>query len=240
MQFSIRREVGFSTYQQDLAGLQGVPIELAFPHRLDEHLEGCAGIGKLAAFVKNNGIVCPSVHAPQGRLTHGGFLSWARDVVAFSEDVGARTVVFHPETVPKIGRTDLQLVAVRHLMELQRETRVQIAVEAFRNAKRVLTPEEVGERGIWMVLDTSHVFEDRALDLMSRYHRTIAGVHLSEMRADDTGAVRPHMPVTDFAFTVLDALKARDWEGTVTLEYLIEYHSQLVPDRAALEALYTT
>jgi len=241
MCLAIRKEVGFQTYQQDLAGLTGIPIELALPYKLEEYRKGSGNLGALAAFVNHAGIVCPSVHAPQGRLTDDGFFSWARDVVLFAEAVGARSVVFHPESVRKAERANLQLLAVRRVRELQRETAVRIAIETFGSAKRVLVPEEVGERGLWMVLDTSHVFQDRALDLIRRYHATIAGVHLSEMREDEaTGEVRPHMPVEGFGFEVLHLLQEKGWHGTVTLEYLPDYHHRLLPDRQALEGLFPT
>jgi sugar phosphate isomerase/epimerase len=195
MCFAIRREVGFQTYQQDLQGLAGIPIELALPYKLEEYRTGRGNLGALTAFVKGVGIICPSVHAPQGRFTDDGFMSWARDVVLLAEAVGARSLVFHPESVRKDERGNLQLLAVRRVRELQRETAVRIGIETFGNAKRVLSPEDVGERGLWMVLDTSHVFENRTRELIERYHGTIASIHLSEMREDETGELRPHMPV---------------------------------------------
>ena len=91
----------------------------------------------------------------------------------------------------------------------------------------------------WTVLDTSHVFENRTLDLIEQYHGIIAAVHLSEMREDsETGEVRPHMPVEGFGFDVLNLLQKKGWQGTVTLEYLPEFHGQLLPDRRALEELF--
>jgi sugar phosphate isomerase/epimerase len=130
-------------------------------------------------------------------------------------------------------------LAVRNIRQLQRDTAVRIAVETFGGPKRVLTPEEVGEREIWMVLDTSHLFEDRIFALIERYHGTIAGVHLSEMRKDKTtGEMRPHMPVEGYGIDVLERLRAKGWQGTVTLEYLPDYHGRLLPDRQALEGLF--
>jgi hypothetical protein len=238
MHFSIRREAGFTTYEQDLKGLTGIPIELALPYKLEEYLKGSGNLGALAAFVRQAGISCPSVHAPQGRLTDDGFMSWALETVRFAEAVGALSLVFHPENVPVLERPNLQRQAVRHLRQLQRETKLRICVETFGNRKRVLTPEEVEEREMWMVLDTSHVHLNRILALVKRYHRGIAGVHLSELRKDEKGEERPHLPVETYGIDVLDELKLRGWEGTVTLEYLFEYHGQLLPDRDTLEALY--
>jgi len=239
MHFSIRREAGFLTYAQDLKGLVALPIELALPYRLDEYLEGASALPELAAFVRQEEIRCPSVHAPQGRLTHEGFLSWAHDVVRFAGMIGASTVVFHPENVRKDERQNLQVVALGNLKALQRGTRVRVAVETFGSSKRVLLPEEIGEKQLWMVLDTSHLFPERIFPLIERYHGTIAAVHLSEMRADAIGQVRPHMPVRDYGFEVLRALKEKGWQGTVTLEYLPDYHDQLASDREVLEALFS-
>lgn len=240
MNFAIRREVDLSTYRHNLKGLEGIPIELALPYRLDEFLKGTSQLQVLAAFVRDTGIISPSVHAPQGRIADDNFLFWARDVVLFAEVVGARSLVFHPESVRKDQRENLQMLAVRRVRELQRETAVRICVETFGSPKRVLLPEEVGERGLWMVLDTSHVFQDRARDLIERYHETIAAVHLSELREDaTTGEVRPHMPVQSFGIDVLRLLQEKGWSGTVTLEYLPEYHNRLLPDRQALEGLFS-
>ncbi len=241
MPFAIRREAHFETYEQDLKGLQGIPIELALPYQLEVYLQGRGRLEALTTFVKDARISCPSVHAPQGRLTDDNFLSWAGETVRFAEAVGAGVVVFHPENTRKDARTNLQLTALGNIRKLQRETGLRIAVETFGGPKRLLSPEEIGERHLWMVLDTSHVEQDRARDLIGRYHGTIAAVHLSEMRLDEkTGEKRPHLPVTDFGREVLRLLEAKGWQGTVTLEYLPEYHDQLLPDREKLEGLFPT
>jgi sugar phosphate isomerase/epimerase len=241
MHFSIRREVGFTTYDQDLKGLTGIPIELALPYKLEEYLKGRGKLEALTAFVRDAGIICPSVHATQGRLTDDHFMSWAGETVRFAEAVGAGVVVFHPENTRKDTRTNLQLIALGNIRKLQRETTgVRIAVETFGGPKRLLSPEEIGERHLWMVLDTSHVEQDRTRDLIGRYHGTIAAVHLSEMRLDEkTGEKRPHLPVTDFGRDVLRLLHEKGWQGTVTLEYLPDYHDQLLPDRQTLEELFS-
>jgi sugar phosphate isomerase/epimerase len=239
MNFAIRREANFETYEQDLQGLQVVPIELALPYQLKYYLQNRGKLEALTAFVKDAGINCPSVHAPQGRLTDDGFMSWAGETVQFAESVGAGVVVFHPENTRKDERTNLQLIALRNIRELQRGTAVRIALETFGGDKRLLWPEEIGEKKLWMVLDTSHLDQDRAVDLIGRYHGTIAAVHLSEMRLDEkTGEKRPHMPVEGFGFDVLRLLKEKGWHGVVTLEYLPDYHDQLLPDRQALEGLF--
>jgi sugar phosphate isomerase/epimerase len=239
MPFAVRREVTLEDHEQDLKGLQGIPIELALPYQLKYYLQNRDKLGALATYVKDQAVICASVHATQGRLTDDGCMSWAGETVRFAEAVGAEVVVFHPEATRKDERANLQIIALRNIRDLQRGTAVRICVETFGSAKRVLLPEEVGEKGLWMVLDTSHVFQDRALDLIERYHGTIAAVHLSEMRLDEkTGEKRPHMPVTGFGLEVLRLLQEKGWHGVVTLEYLPDHHDQLLPDRQALADLF--
>ena len=239
MCFAIRREVTLEDHERDLAGLNGVHIELALPHRLEDHLAKRGNLDSLAACVEKLEISCPSVHAPQGRLSDAAFLSWARETVRFAETVKARVIVFHPESAPLLERPALQLLAVRHLMELQRDTAVRVAVETFGNRKRILRPEELGEKGMWMVLDTSHVFPERIAALIDGYHGCLAGIHLSEMRKEAaTGETRPHLPVESYGLHVLMKLREKGWSGAVTLEYLPEYHHRLLQDRNALEALF--
>jgi len=36
MRFSIRRDVSLTSYTGDLSGLEGIPIELALPYRLED------------------------------------------------------------------------------------------------------------------------------------------------------------------------------------------------------------
>ena len=206
MQFSVRREAHFETYAQDLSGLAHVPIELALPYKLDEYLQGAAELPGLAAFIHRGASAAPRSTPPRGAspttvLSHGRARRYGLP------SPSARSIVFHPENVRKDERTNLQLLALRNIQQLQRATNVRVAVETFGSRKRVLLPEELGESGLWMVLDTSHVFQERALDLIRRYHAIIAGVHLSEMREDEaTGEVRPHMPVEGFGFEVLRLL----------------------------------
>jgi hypothetical protein len=116
-----------------------------------------------------------------------------------------------------------------------------VAVETFGNAKRIITPEETIDFKLPMVLDTSHLFVHRIFEIIQVYHSGILGVHLSEMRYDDTaGHDLPHLPVASYGIEVLEALRAKDWRGNVTLEYLPQFHDQLIPDRAVLEELFAS
>jgi len=239
MRFSIRRGVNLQSLEESLAGLVGIPIELALPHKLDQFLPDMDRLDDLAAHVQDTGIIVSSVHAPQGRLADEGFMQWAVPTMHFAEKTGAPVAVFHPESVPKLSKPSAQSIALRNVKRLQSDTSVTVAIETFGSAKRVLTPEEVIERGLPLVLDTSHLFVRRIFEIIEAYHAGIVGVHLSEIRYDDeAGHDLPHMPVASYGIEVLQALRTRGWDGNVTLEYLPQYHDRLIPDRQALEELF--
>lgn len=55
------------------------------------------------------------------------------------------------------------------------------------------------------------------------------------MRYDDAaGHDLPHLPVESYGIEVLQALRAKNWDGNVTLEYLPQFHDRLIPDRHQL------
>ncbi|OPY00287.1 MAG: hypothetical protein A4E60_02376 [Syntrophorhabdus sp. PtaB.Bin047] len=168
-------------------------------------------------------------------------MSWALPTVQFAQKVGASVAVFHPESVPKLSKPSAQTMALGNLRRLKRETDIVVAIETFGNAKRVLTPEETIEIKLPMVLDTSHLFVPRIFEIIHAYHSGIVSLHLSEMRYDDAaGHDLPHLPVASYGIEVLEALRAKDWSGNVTLEYLPQFHDQLIPDRAVLEELFAS
>ncbi len=118
---------------------------------------------------------------------------------------------------------------LRNVKRLQRKTSTTVAVETFGNAKRIITPGETIEFKLPMVLDTSHLFASGIFQVIEAYHSGTVGVHLSEMRYDDAaGHDLPHLPVASYG---IEALRAKSWDGNVTLEYLPPFHDRLIPDR---------
>ncbi|OPY05865.1 MAG: hypothetical protein A4E61_00149 [Syntrophorhabdus sp. PtaB.Bin184] len=237
MKFSIRRDVSLTSYAHDLSGLEGTPIELALPYKLEDFLAGMAHLDDVAAYVRSAGIIVNSLHAAQGRLSDESFLSWALPTVQFAEMVEANVAVFHPESVPKLSKPSAQSIALRNVKRLQRETPTVVAMETFGNAKRVLTPEEIIEFKLPLVLDTSHLFVERIFQVIEAYSQGIVVLHLSELRGEGKESL-PHLPVESYGIEVLQALKARNWDGNVTLEYLPQFHDRLIPDRQALEEIF--
>lgn len=230
MKFGIRREVDFSKSDFQLSGLAGINIELALPYKMEMFLPVQELLPSCAAFTRDSGVVVRSVHAPQGRLTDPDFHSWALATTKFAESVGAEHIVFHPEESRLDARVNKQIIAMRNIRQLQRETSVIVAIETFGSKKRIFRPEEIGDEELPMCLDTSHLFIDRIYQLIEKYTPHISCIHLSEARDD-----KQHQPVETYGFDILNRLKDKGWHGTVTLEYLFEHHERLIPDMLMLQ-----
>ena len=233
MRFAIRREILLPGYEERLADLSGIPIELALPYQLEEFLPVQSLLPAVDAFARAQNVIVQSVHAPQGRLTDEHFMDWALATAKFAELLGADVVVFHPENCKKACRADQQILALQNIKRLHKSTTRYVAVETFGGPKRILTPEEIGRYRIPMVLDASHLFPERTMEIIEKYSSHISVVHLSEPRDG-----RQHMPVEGFGFQVLDALQAKGWNGSVTLEYLPDFHNRLIPDMVMLQERY--
>lgn len=239
MNISIRRPVHFDSFGRWLSGLEGIPVELALPHDMEEFFPSIDRLPELAEYVRGKGIVVHTVHAPQGRLSGNTFLSWSALVIRFSESVGASSVVFHPETVRKADRQGCHEIALDNIRALQRQTGLDVAIETFRSSNRVIRTDEIVKCRLPMVLDTSHLFQQHTFDVIRQYSRGIVAVHLSENRMDPNfGKPSNHMPVEEFGISVLETLRKAGWEGNITLEYLQHYHDRLIPDRERLESMF--
>jgi len=221
MNFSIRHPINFVSPDFHLSGIGETPIELALPYKLEDYLQGRRRLSEVAAYIKDGGVKVLTIHATQGHLTDGGFLDWGGEIMKFAEQLQARSVVFHPENSAKKRRLEVQVIALQNLKTLQRITDVTVAIETFGGPRRVLTPEEIIFNGLPLILDTSHLEQNKTMYLIREHHGGIVGLHLSETRVDEhpehQGETNQHQPVKDFGFKVLDALILKGWTGTVAL-----------------------
>lgn len=240
MRFGIRVDVDLTNISGTLTSeYAGIPIELALPYKLDEYLQGRENMPALRDYILEKGFTCNAVHAVQGRPANENFMSWAPENVRFAEEIGASIVVFHPDRAAKTERLDKQIIVIQNIRSLQRNTKVTVAIEAFGDPKKVPQPEEMVEKKLPMVLDTSHLDQERTMEIIEKHSESITSLHLSELRFDEyENTINQHMPVKDFGFKVLDALKSKKWSGLVTLEYMPWYNDRLLPDREMLEKRY--
>jgi len=230
MKFCIRRSVHFDDFNRWFSGLEGVPLELALPHDMQEFWSVAGRFGELAAYVRDNGFLVSSVRAPHGRLSGNAFMAWAPQVTRFAERTGARLVVYHPEgNIARTRKPRFQATALGNIKALQGRTPVTVAIETFGKKSRIFTPSEIMEHCLLMVLDTGHVDEEDSFELIEQYSGSIIAVHLSENSINPTSGRKAmnHLPAESYGIEVLKALQARGWNGTVTLEYLPDYNDGL-------------
>jgi sugar phosphate isomerase/epimerase len=242
MYFCIRQKIDYSNSDDRLSKLRGVPIELAFPQDLEEFLKDKDRLADVERQVKDYEVPVYSVHAPDGHLADANFIDWAGKVVQFAEAVGSGIMVLHPEeTVPDSGDLD-HLSVIENIRHLQERTRVVIAMETFWDKKRILTPDQIMNASMPMVLDTSHLPKSEILWVIETYHTHIVNLHLSAVTRDRglKGIVKQYQPVErdNFCLDLLDRLQELEWSGVVTLEYMPWLHAKVLEDRLLLDRIY--
>ncbi len=110
---------------------------------------------------------------------------------------------------------------------------VVFCIETFEGKRRVFTPDETAGFNLPMTLDVSHIHDDEKIwRLLKGYKRNILNIHLS---ARDSA--RQHLPIDGFCKEVVQYLIDNKWEGNVILEYLFEFHDQVLNDLELLKAM---
>jgi sugar phosphate isomerase/epimerase len=242
MYFCIRREIDYSNSDDRLSKLRGVPIELAFPQDLAEFLKDKDHLADVERQVKGYEVPVYSVHAPDGHLADGNFIDWAGKAVQFAEAVGSGIMVLHPEAAaPDSGDLD-HLSVVENIRHLQERTQVVIAMETFWDKKRILTPDQIMNASMPMVLDTSRLPKSEIMWVIETYHTHIVNLHLSAVTRDHglKGIAKQYQPVErdNFCLDLLDRLQELEWDGVVTLEYMPWLHAKVLEDRLLLDRIY--
>lgn len=242
MRFCIRREIEFSNSEERLRRVQGVPIELSLKPPLKELLDNRHWLMDVTRQIKHCNNTIHSVHAPHVYFSDEFFRSGARLIIAFAEASGSDVVVFHPEKRTKIIRAEEQSEVLKNLRLLQEHTRVKIAIETFWDEEPILTPDEIMENHLHMVLDTSRMPKPEITWIVESYRTHVVNVHLSAVThtGEQHLAGRRFRPVENdpFCLDVLDRLHELGWNGVVTLEYLPWLSEKSMEDRKLLENIY--
>ena len=242
MRFCIRKEIGFNNSEERLQKVRGVPIELALPPDINDFVQDRHGLVEVKKQLARFRIPVLSVHAPHGHLADETFKSWAPQVVGFAESIGCGTVVFHPEKRSDAMRKDLHATVLLNMKHVQDRTRVLIAIETFWDLDRVLTPDEIMEHHMPMVLDTSLIPKSEITWIIESYHTHVVNVHLSAVApgGEREEAGRQFRPIDNdpFCLDLLDRLHELKWKGVVTLEYQPWMSGKSVEDRQLLERIY--
>jgi hypothetical protein len=241
MRFCIRQSIDFENSDGRLEKVRGVPIELAFPQELEEFLSGKDRLADVERQVREHAVPVYAVHAPDGHTADADFTAWAGKVVQFAEAVAAGVVVLHPEPVPDGAAVDPQAV-IDNIRRLQDGTPVTIAMETFWGRPRVLSPDQIMQHELPVVLDTSRLPKPEILWVIETYHTHMVNLHLSAVIRDKElkGIARQHQPIDrdGFCMDLLDRLQELQWNGIVTLEYMPWLHAKVLEDRNLLERIY--
>jgi len=219
------------------------PIELALPFRYAWWKEAAKRLDEMLTPLGSAGLVVPTIHATQARISEDDFLTWGRQTIQIAEHLGAETITVHPNRARK-DRANHQFMAARNLRIIGRETNVTIAIETFGGRDRVFRPEEILEAGLPMTLDVAHIADNaRILKIIDRHWRQIPVVHLSargsnywgrqkDVPLSDEGRSEHHLPIDPFCIDVVRMLVKLGWSGAIALEYLPWHHYRLRGDVA--------
>jgi len=242
MRFCIQREIDFRNFKDRLLKIQGVPLELALPHTLNDFLQNRHRLLDITRHLKERAIPVWSIQAPHGHISDATFRTWAPGIVGFAEAVGAETVVFFPEISSPEHRLEKQALALVNLRDLQERTKLIIGVETVAEMSRILTPSEIMQNNLPMVLDTSLISKPDITWILESYNTHVVNVHLSAVAhvGENRSADKKNQPVDSdpFCLDLLDRLSELDWKGIITLEYTPWLTSKSLEDRQLLEQIY--
>ena len=113
---TVGARVSFGTVSQTPDRLSGVDvaIELPMPYRYEWWKESARRLDEMMCLLDIPGLIVPSIHATQARITDREFLTWGRQTIRVAEHLGARAITVHPNRQKK-GRTDRQFLALEQL-----------------------------------------------------------------------------------------------------------------------------
>ena len=210
-----------------------VPVEVALPYYWDIYEPIRRHLAKIVEKIKSYGTEVLSVHAVQTPITDEKFKIWGKEIADFAKALGVRTVTLHPNNVNKDKR--VQEKALRNLEYFTSlyNSEIIFCIETFQGKRRVFTPDETVSFNLPMTLDTSHIRDDEKIwSLLKVYKHNILNVHLSAREGS-----RQHLPIDDFCREIVKYLIENKWEGNVILEYLPEFHGQMLSDLGSLKAI---
>jgi sugar phosphate isomerase/epimerase len=204
----------------------GVPVEVALPYYWDIYEPVRVHLGEIAKKIKSHGTQVLSVHAVQAPITNERFKAWGKEIAEFAKALGAKTITLHPNNVNKDKAVQDEAVKNLEYFDGLYKNEVIFCIETFEGKRRVFTPDEIVSLSLPMTLDTSHIRDkEKTWSLLKDYKDNILNVHLSSKEG-----VRQHLPIDTFCKEIVSFLIKNEWNGNVILEYLFEFHDQMLSD----------
>jgi len=210
-----------------------VPVEVALPYYWDIYEPIRRHLAETAEKIKSYGTEVLSVHAVQTSITDEKFKIWGKEIADFAKALGVRTVTLHPNNVNKDKQVQEEALRNLEYFTSLYNSELIFCIETFEGRRRVFTPDETVTFNLPMTLDTSHIRDDEKIwNLLKIYKHNILNVHLSAREGS-----RQHLPIDDFCKEIVKYLIENKWEGNVILEYLPEFHGQMLSDLESLKAI---
>lgn len=210
-----------------------VPVEVALPYYWDIYEPIRRHLAEIVERIKSYGTEVLSVHAVQAPITDEKFKIWGKEIADFAKALGVRTITLHPNNVNKDKQVQEEALRNLEYFTSLYNSEVIFCIETFGGKRRVFIPDETVSFNLPMTLDTSHIRDDEKIrSLLKSYKHNILNVHLSARKES-----KQHLPIDDFCKEVVKYLIENKWEGNVILEYLPEFHGQMLSDLESLKAM---
>lgn len=207
-----------------------VPVELALPYYWDIFEPVLPHLKEIAEKIKSYSVEVLSVHSVQSPISNDKFKIWGREIANFTKAIGSKIITLHPNNTNE--KPVAQQKAIENLKELTRTYNDLIfSIETFSGHRRLFSPQEIIKFKLPMTLDTAHISNDEVWVLLKEYINNIINVHLSAKNFTSH-----HLPIDDFCKQVVYYLIEEKWKGNIILEYLPQFHDQLLSDLEFLKS----
>jgi sugar phosphate isomerase/epimerase len=209
------------------------PVEVALPYYWDIYEPIRGHLTEIAEKIKSYGTQVLSIHAVQAPITDERFKEWGKEMVNFAKALKVKTITLHPNNVNQKGEAQKEARKNFKYFSSLFNDEIIFCIETFEGKRRVFTPDEMVAINMSMTLDTSHIRDnERIWILLKNYKENILNVHLSAREGN-----KKHLPIENFCKEVAGYLVESNWKGNVILEYLFEFHDQLLSDLELLKAM---
>ncbi len=208
------------------------PVEVALPYYWDIYEPIRRHLTEIAGKIKSYQTKVLSIHAVQAPITDEKFKMWGKEIADFAKLLGVKTVTLHPNNVNKDKVVqEKALENLKYFVDLYKNE-IIFCIETFEGKRRVFTPDEIASFNLPMTLDTAHIRDDKKIwELLKDYKNNIMNVHLSDKEGN-----KQHLPIGSFCKEIVNYLIESKWNGNVILEYLFEFHSQMLSDLESLKS----
>jgi len=233
IRFGIRQSFDRIEQVEERYANLSVPVEVALPYYWDIYEAVKGYLAEIAKKIKSYGREVLSIHAVQSPITDERFREWGKEIADFAKVLGATTITLHPNNVNR--KNDAQKEACKNLEYFASlyNGEIVFCIETFEGKRRVLTPDETVGFSLPMTLDTSHIRDDGKIwSLLKDYKENILNIHLSAREGN-----KQHLPIDSFCKELVSYLIESKWKGNVILEYLFEFHDQMLRDLKLLKAM---